>query len=154
MVKGMATLRWGGLATMAFGAAFVLLLLIPGVLEALYALAGPGQDPTLSPSGRVGVAIYGGLMVGWGLTLLLAGRGVHVTRAAAAGLGAWWVVDSGASIAVGFPLNALSNLGFLALFTPLFWAIWQDARAVGQTASDESEKTSASNARSRVSGSL
>lgn len=147
MAKGMATLKWGGLAMMLFGTVFIGLLFVPGVLEALHALAGPGQDATMSPTGRLGVAIYGGLMVGWGLTFHLAGRGVHITRAAAAGLIAWFVVDSGASVLVGFPFNAVSNLGFLALFAPLFLAL-------RQTASDESEKTSASNASRRVSGSL
>lgn len=149
--RAMAALKWGGLATMGFGVGFVVLLFVPEALEALYALAGPGQDATLTPTGLVGVAIYGGLMVGWGLTLHLAGRGVHIAPAAAAGLLAWWVVDSTASIAVGFPLNAVSNLGFLAVFTPLFVAV---LRGRSQRASEESEKTSASNERSRVSGSL
>lgn len=149
--KARGALKWGGLATMGFGLGFVVLLMWPSALEALYALAGPGQDPTMTPTALIGVAIYGGLMVGWGLTMHLAGRGVHIAKAAAAGLVAWWVVDSGASIAVGFPLNAVSNLGFLLVFTPLFVAV---ARGRVQSASEESEKTSASNDKRRVSASL
>ncbi|HRE91059.1 MAG TPA: hypothetical protein PK095_18195 [Myxococcota bacterium] len=149
--RAMVGLRWGGLATMGFGLGFVVLLFVPEALEALYALAGPGQDTRMTPTALIGVAIYAGLMVGWGLTLHLAGRGVHIAKAAAAGLVAWWIVDSGASIALGFPLNAVSNLGFLLVFTPLFVAV---VKGANQRASEESEKTSASNARSRVSGSL
>lgn len=149
--KAKVGLKWGGLATMGFGLGFVALLMWPEALEVLYALAGPGQDPTMTPSALIGVAIYGGLMVGWGLTMHLAGRDVHVAKAAAAGLVAWWVVDSGASIALGFPMNAVSNLAFLLVFTPVFVAV---IRGRAQRASEESEKTSASNESSRVSASL
>lgn len=149
--RAMVGLKWGGLATVGFGLGFVALLFVPEALEWLYALAGPGMDTTMTPTGLAGVAIYGGLMVGWGLTMHLAGRGVHVAKAAAAGLVAWWVVDSGASIALGFPYNAVSNLGFLVVFTPVFAAVM---RGRAQSASEESEKTSASNERSRVSASL
>lgn len=149
--RAMDALKWGGLMTIGFGLGFVVLLFVPEALSALYALAGPGQDTTMTPTAMVGVAIYAGMMVGWGLTLHLAGRRVHIARAAAAGLLAWWVVDSGASIALGFPNNALSNCGFLAVFAPLFLAV---ASGSHQRASEESEKTSASNERSRVSGSL
>lgn len=122
--KAMAALKWGGLATAICGIGFVLSLAAPGVLEWFYGLIGPGQEPTMTPAAQLGVAIFGGIMTGWGVMMYAAGRGMQVTRAAALGLLSWWVVDSSGSVAVGFPLNALANLAFLSVFTPLFIAVW------------------------------
>lgn len=115
------TLVLAGGATAVLGVAFaVASVAFPDGLTKLYALAAaPGVDPTLEPAGRLGAGIYGGLMAGWGTTLCLLGREVGVVRAAAAGLVAWWAVDSAASIALGFPGNAVSNTALLAVFTPV-----------------------------------
>ncbi|MCC6623130.1 MAG: hypothetical protein IT385_17865 [Deltaproteobacteria bacterium] len=110
-----------GGATAALGVAFAAAaVVLPDALGKLYALAAsPGVAPELEPAGRFGAGVYGGLMAGWGVTLALLGRDVGLVRAAAAGLVSWWAVDSVASIAIGFPGNALSNTVALAAFTPV-----------------------------------
>lgn len=50
---------------------------------------------------------------------------VRLGPAAGIGLLAWWVVDSASSIAIGYPMNALSNTGFLPLFAPAVLGIWR-----------------------------
>ncbi|MFO0744219.1 MAG: hypothetical protein U1F43_00905 [Myxococcota bacterium] len=113
-------LVFGGSATAVLGAGFaVAAVALPGALEALYRLAGPAADPSVGGAARLATGIYGGLMAGWGVTLALLGREVPVARAAGLGLVTWWAVDSAASIATGFPWNAVSNTAFLALFAPL-----------------------------------
>ncbi|MBX2801223.1 MAG: hypothetical protein KTR31_26335 [Myxococcales bacterium] len=67
-------------------------------------------------------AVLGGVMVGWGVTLLALTFGPlqaaprATLRAMLTGLGAWFVVDSTGSMISGLPGNVLLNVGFLALF--------------------------------------
>ena len=42
-----------------------------------------------------------------------------MSRAAVIGAVVWFIVDSAASIALGFQWNALSNVGFLSMFLVL-----------------------------------
>lgn len=118
-MKETAVLKWSGAVLGATGLAFSLALAVDGVLESLYRLVGSVAAGPLGPEARLGVAIYGGLMVGWGVMIYLLGRGASAPRAAAVGIVAWWVVDSAGSIAVGFPLNVLLNTAFLAGAMPL-----------------------------------
>jgi len=117
------TLRYAGAATAALGVGFAAAAVwAPGVLEAAYRAIGPQVHSEIGPAARLGAGIYGGLMAGFGVTAYMVGRRASTTRAFALGLASWWVVDSAASVAIGYPLNALSNLGFLALFTPVLVA--------------------------------
>ncbi len=73
---------------------------------------------------RVTLGVLGGVMCGWGVTLyaafqaahMIGDRGAHIWRLILASLIFWFVVDSSLSIATGFALNALMNVGFLLAF--------------------------------------
>ncbi|MFN4203133.1 MAG: hypothetical protein ACK4GM_08770 [Tabrizicola sp.] len=81
-----------------------------------------GAETLLASETRLILAIAGGLMVGWGMTIRgLAGaplaRDPQSIRAIIRNsILAWFVVDCAGSIAAGAALNLLPNLGFLALF--------------------------------------
>lgn len=99
------------------GLAFVALAVAaPELLAAFYALVASGDTVVDMTAGtRLGAGLFGALTFGWGLTLERLGRGDDVVRAAVIGVVAWYVVDSLASIALGFGWNALSNTGFVAV---------------------------------------
>ena len=74
---------------------------------------------------RFATSLMGAVSLGWAMTLYVACRAAwRLTGAAsvAAWRGltlaafVWFVIDSNASIANGFPLNAVSNTGLLVLF--------------------------------------
>ena len=65
---------------------------------------------------RLVSAIAGGLMTGWGVMLLVLANGGAISRSVLLGSIAWFAVDSTGSVLAGAPINALFNLGFLALF--------------------------------------
>jgi len=81
-----------------------------------------GMETLGSPETRVFAAISGGVMVGWGVTLwkmaehLLPADFAAARSIALTGLYSWFVVDSIGSIAAGAALNAVVNIGFVALF--------------------------------------
>lgn len=73
---------------------------------------------------RVTLGVLGGVMCGWGVTLYAAFRAAHmisdhstpIWRLIVASIIFWFVVDSSLSIATGFTLNAVMNVGFLLAF--------------------------------------
>lgn len=79
-----------------------------------------------APETRVFMAISGGVMVGWGVTLwklaehLMAEHPAAVRSITMTGLYCWFVVDSIGSIAAGVPLNAVANVSFVVLFLLVF----------------------------------
>ncbi|WP_340162352.1 hypothetical protein [uncultured Hoeflea sp.] len=85
-----------------------------------------GVQTLAAPETRVFIAISGGLMVGWGVTLWKLATHLMPTDAAAVrsitmtGLYAWFAVDSLGSIMAGVPVNALANIGFVVLFLLAF----------------------------------
>jgi len=80
-----------------------------------------GRQQITSPEARLLCAISGGLMVGWGVMLWLVASRLYPRDPALARLLfvasvlAWLVVDSLGSVVAGAPLNALLNVGFVAL---------------------------------------
>lgn len=83
------------------------------------------QGPlAIDRAARVTLGVLGGVMCGWSVTLYAAfqaahmiGRpATHIWRLIAASLLFWFVVDSSLSIATGFALNALMNVGLLLAF--------------------------------------
>ncbi|MEN0067937.1 MAG: hypothetical protein AAGA48_37755 [Myxococcota bacterium] len=62
----------------------------------------------MGPWGRLAFVIAGGLMAGWGVTLLLADR-YTLPQALVAGMLTWFVVDSLGSVAVGAVGNLIPN---------------------------------------------
>lgn len=66
-------------------------------------------------------AVLGGVMVGWGCTILLftfdRQADPHaIARPILGGLVAWFVIDSSGSLVAEIPGNVVLNLGFLVLF--------------------------------------
>jgi hypothetical protein len=122
LVMGGALLVVAGVAQVVVG------LVWPEATAWLYRLAGPGTPTDFGPAAMLGVAIYGGLMVGWGVTCMALGKEHRVDVAVGAGLMAWFVTDSAGSVASGYPLNVLINAGFLVVFAPVLGAWWRVRR--------------------------
>jgi hypothetical protein len=92
--------------------------------------AQTGDDPTT----RLMFAIGGGVLTAWGVFLWMladqvmgqmpdVARRIIVTTSLA-----WFVIDSGASVLAGAPLNVIANLPFLAMYLlPLHG--WRGQRA-------------------------
>lgn len=99
-----------------------------------------------APAFRFAVALLGAVTLGWGSTVLAvvrAGRqDAALWRAVTAAVVIWYAVDSAASIATGFALNAVSNTLFLAAFVVALLASGAIARsrrsATAQAGSDSS----------------
>ena len=81
-----------------------------------------GAETLAAPETRLGLAIGGGVLVGWGLMIWqmageplarMPGEVRAIIRTSVIG---WCVVDSAGSVAAGAALNVLPNLVFLALF--------------------------------------
>ena len=91
-------------------------------------------DSAQSVSGaemRLLSAVSGGMMAGWGVLLWQVSTRVFPhdpglgRNLILSSIGAWFVIDSIGSIVAGAPLNALFNVGFLALF---FVPLWRPVR--------------------------
>ena len=88
-----------------------------------------GSDHQLSSeAARLWIAISGGLLAGWGATLLLLSTQVYAKdpdlgkRIILTGVVVWFVIDSAGSIVAGAPFNAVLNFGFLLMYeVPLLW---------------------------------
>jgi hypothetical protein len=92
----------------------------PAVLQAFYDLVATGGTVTLMEAdARLGAALFGALTFGWGVTLQQLGRGARLVHATTVGALSWFVVDSAASVALGYGWNALSNLGFVVMILAL-----------------------------------
>jgi hypothetical protein len=76
----------------------------------------------LTDESRLLSAILGGVMLGFGTTLLVLVKKVYprdpqlVRIVILTGIWVWFVADSLGSVAAGAPLNALFNVGFLLAF--------------------------------------
>lgn len=102
-----------------------------GSLSQFLAIIIPGSEGVsaiANAESKVGFAIAGGVFAGFMVMLLLITapaieRGDKaITRATVYALLIWYVVDSGASVAGGAALNAVSNAVFLILYLlPLLW---------------------------------
>ncbi|WP_448586779.1 hypothetical protein [Thermaurantiacus sp.] len=88
-----------------------------GPARLVFALIGRPLPAILDPFHHFLLAVLGAVTMGWGLTLLVvmdhASGPVSATGLAAAIL-LWFVVDSGLSVATGFPRNVLPNTLILA----------------------------------------
>lgn len=82
-----------------------------------------GAESASAPETRLAAGIAGGLLAGWGWTLLavlrrsIAQEGAEgwAWRAVLGGLLIWFALDSAASLAAGAAANVVGNLVFLAL---------------------------------------
>lgn len=77
-----------------------------------------GQS-TFNESVRLTAALLGAVMIGWAITIfgLIAAAeqaGARAWRTLSYSVLAWWSIDSAISLALGAPVNALSNTLFLA----------------------------------------
>jgi hypothetical protein len=101
----------GGLAGADAGAGLYYWVVSGGQLDA-GAFDAPGLRSTLG--------VMGGLMFGWGVSLIAVYRAVgadaRVWRALGWGVLGWFVVDSALSLATGLPGNVVANTLFLFQF--------------------------------------
>lgn len=129
MLTGSQTgwLKAGAASLIAFG-----LLAVAGTAPALSAPIAfmidlafwplDGAQSVAEPETRLLLAVGGGLLAGWGATLWvlvdrLGARDGDLIRAVVGpAILTWFALDSGGSIASGAWMNAILNLGFLALF--------------------------------------
>ncbi len=96
----------------------------------------PGGLGPLTPAVRLATAVTGALTVGlsvvaWGLRPDAAsapGEARRAGRALAAGMVAWFVLDSAASLALGGALNVVGNATFLIALVPPSVALARGAR--------------------------
>lgn len=78
------------------------------------------------PAARLFIAISGGVIFGWGLTVLGLSGGVAdaapeaLRRTVMRGYSGWFILDSAGSVWVGAWLNVLPNAAYLAL---LMWPL-------------------------------
>jgi hypothetical protein len=97
-----------------------------------------GAQNVASKESRVLSAVLGGIACGWGLLLYLLAsgpiaKGDRDARSMFVGsVVTWFVIDSLASLAAGWPLNLLLNAGFAALLLVPFWL--HQARSAGISA--------------------
>lgn len=77
---------------------------------------------SLTPASQLLATILGGVMVGWGVMVLLLVVRVYPVDPGLArsvilpAIWVWFVVDSAGSIVAGAPINVVLNLGFLVAF--------------------------------------
>lgn len=80
------------------------------------------QQSLTSPESRLLLAITSGILVGWGALMWLIATQLYEANPKLArtmiltSITVWFIVDSTGSIISGAPINALLNLGFVALF--------------------------------------
>lgn len=80
-------------------------------------------------------AISGGIMTGWGVLLwqlasrLLPREPELARNLILTSIITWFVIDSAGSIAAGVSLNALLNVGFLAMFVAPLWRLKEPLNA-------------------------
>jgi hypothetical protein len=83
-------------------------------------LSSFGETEFFSKESSVLNGIVGGLMIGWGLMLLLLSeeimKSIILWRSTLIGLTAWFIVDSFGSWLSGYHLNIVLNFGFLFPF--------------------------------------
>ena len=104
------------------------LLVLAGVYFAFFGLGVLRVSEDVLP--QFASAIYGALMIGWGATLLLAGRlairrnDAELLTILLVGLAAWLIVDSLFSLYYGAFSNVRVNVAMLVLFSfPLIKAL-------------------------------
>ncbi|WP_340646418.1 hypothetical protein [Phenylobacterium sp.] len=99
-----------------------------GPTRLLFGLLKGPEDLVLDPPMRFAIALMGAVTLGWAITLLvtfdaahkLGAQGGATWRGVMISAAAWYVIDSGLSIATGFGLNAVPNTLLLAgLLLPL-----------------------------------
>ncbi|MEM6461020.1 MAG: hypothetical protein AAF724_03810 [Pseudomonadota bacterium] len=81
-----------------------------------------GTPGEMTPQANVLWAISGGLVAGWGILIWQVVTHVYVSNPSVGrsmiltSVVTWFVLDSAGSVAAGAPMNALFNVGFLALY--------------------------------------
>ena len=110
-----------------------------GPSNAIFKLLGNSLPDQPDQHLRFSLALLGAVTAGWALTFYAAFRAAWLLDDAAsrpvwrllsiAGLG-WYAIDSCASIATGFPLNAVSNTVLVATLLIPIWASGKQGAAV------------------------
>jgi hypothetical protein len=96
-----------------------------GPARMLFALFGNPLPPEPDRYLRFAVPLMGAVSLGWALTMLAALRlawtaepdaGTALWKRVTVAMLVWYVLDSAASVATGFPINALSNTALLVAY--------------------------------------
>lgn len=135
---------WLLVVSLAVGAFGLLLVLAPSAARRTFSAMLYGATHTLETFGAEQVryvslahAVLGGVMVGWSIALFCAIRSFFSTQPratwnlVAGSLAAWFVPDTGYSLASGYWQNAVLNLGFALLFAIPLWATRGARRRAG-----------------------
>ena len=110
-----------------------------GFLRLFFVVIQHPMPEVLDAPARFFIGLMGALTLGWGLTFRLLFKAAHALPADQAGpiwrglmvaAAAWYVVDSGLSVATGYPFNAISNTVLVALMVV---PVWQSGVLKGQT---------------------
>lgn len=92
-----------------------------GPVRSLFTAFGRWGAPDMTPHLRFATGLLGAVTIGWALTLAAVACAVETVSAAmwrtvTTAVVAWYLVDSGLSIATGFAFNAVSNTLFTAAY--------------------------------------
>ncbi len=92
-----------------------------------------GTPAAVSADGRLLWAISSGVLAGWGVMIWMIAAQLYPREPVLArsmiltGVFTWFVIDSAGSVLAGAPMNAVYNVGFLALFVVPLWRPAQEA---------------------------
>jgi hypothetical protein len=95
-----------------------------GPTRLLFGLLNGASPLDLDAQMRFGLAVLGAVTIGWSVTFMAAIQAAHllgdraqsVWRLITLSAVAWYVIDSGLSVATGYGLNAIPNTIFLLAF--------------------------------------
>ena len=100
-----------------------------GPTRLLFSILGDPAKFHLDDQARFSIALMGAVTLGWALTMAAAIKAANQLGEAGrplwmgltGSLLVWFVIDSGLSVATGYPLNAVSNAVILAAFLLPLW---------------------------------
>ena len=132
-------LAWLQVVLILVGLYGVLLVAAGTVALSLFTALGFGppasiDSPELSAYLRLPFAVLGAVMAGWAVLMLVIVKGPLASGAhwalpaLSASLGAWFVLDTGMSLVLGFPTHALFNIPFAIVLGLPLWRLWVIAR--------------------------
>ncbi|MFM7252266.1 MAG: hypothetical protein ACKO27_04275 [Ilumatobacteraceae bacterium] len=131
MMSRNAWIRWLEVALIIVLAYSLLLVFAGTVAGSLFTLLGFGPPDAIDTVEvrdylKLPYMVFGAVLAGWAVTMLQLVRGplrdgaTWVVPLMGRSLGVWFVLDTGMSLALGYPAHALFNLSFgIALAIPL-----------------------------------
>jgi hypothetical protein len=127
-MKPQKALFYAAMFTEVSGLLMVVGALFPATLEPLVALLF-GEAVTAGAPAHLATGIAGAVLTGWAITIAVLARNLDalsphaVGNAVAAGVIAWFVLDSIVSVATGAALNVLGNVLYLVILLVPAWGL-------------------------------